>query len=134
LITAPSNGARVDQQTQVEIAYRCLPLDRSLWIVLYIPSVGRFYPQEVALNTVPESMDSETLVTLVGVGTTDPSQVGQRFDIHLVLADAAASRAFADAVAACTRNGCGIPSLPAGTVDLGTVLRDSGMGRALARG
>jgi hypothetical protein len=46
-ITKPIEGSRVDQFTTIAGSSQALPANSVIWVVVYIPSTGRYYPQNV---------------------------------------------------------------------------------------
>lgn len=111
-ITYPINLARVDQTEVVRGTFQGLPTGKTIWIVLLIPEVGRYYPQ----NRPADLEAANRWSSLVYIGV--PSDTGKRFDILAVVADTGAQNAF-NAYLADARDRsdwAGMEALPEGAV------------------
>ena len=87
-ITYPAANAGGAMQETVRGASRALPPGDSVWVVIYIPSTARYYPQDHPADVQ------------AGGGWNAPAQLGgardagRRFEILAVAADAAARAEF----------------------------------------
>lgn len=87
-ITYPTNLARVDQTEVVLGTFQGLPEGKTIWIVIFIPEVGRYYPQNRPVDL--EAGNKWSSLAYIGV----PSDTGKRFDILAVVVDTGAQNAF----------------------------------------
>jgi len=111
-ITYPINLARVDQTEVVRGTFQGLPTGKTIWIVLFIPEAGRYYPQNRPADL--EAANRWSSLAYIGV----PSDTGKRFDILAVVADTGAQNAF-NAYLADARDRsdwAGMEALPEGAV------------------
>ncbi len=83
-----------------------------MWILVVPQSVGRYYPVEESIPIKPDGTWSH----MAGVGSADPGDVGQKFDIIAVLANSSADAAFRNyvSVGVATQNLPGMTILPSG--------------------
>ena len=87
-ITAPSTGSRVEMVETIRGTSRGLPAGDSIWVVVYIPSKARFYPQDHAADV--QVGGGWNGVARIGV----QGDAGLRFEVLAVDADAATRAAF----------------------------------------
>jgi hypothetical protein len=112
-ITYPLANSSVSREETLTGTFQDLPEDAGLWIFVYIPSIGRYYPQSMPVT--PDGNGTWSFYTFIG----GPNDAGLDFELVLVLADPAATQALLDYQAA--QPGAGIPSLPAGAAELDRV-------------
>jgi hypothetical protein len=104
--------ARVDQTEVVRGTFQGLPTGKTIWIVLFIPEVGQYYPQNRPADL--EAANRWSSLAYIGI----PSDTGKRFDILAVVADTGAQNAF-NAYLADARDRsdwAGMEALPEGAV------------------
>lgn len=109
-ITYPINLAQAEPIEVVRGTFEGLPEGKAIWIVLFIPDVGRYYPQNRPADI--EAGNRWSSLAYLGV----PSDTGKRFDILAVVADSEAKNAF-NAYLANARdrnNWAGLETLPSG--------------------
>ncbi len=87
-ITSPSNGGSASMQETIRGTSRALPRGDSIWVVLYIPSTARYYPQDRPAD-VQAGGGWNALAQLGGA-----QDAGRRFEVLAVAADAAARAEF----------------------------------------
>ncbi len=109
-ITYPTNFAQAEQREVIRGTFEGLPEKTVIWVVLFIPDVGRYYPQNQPADL--EANNRWSSLAYLGV----PSDTGKRFDILAIVADTEAQNAFnaylADARA--RNNWAGLEALPQG--------------------
>jgi hypothetical protein len=81
-IDRPADGARVDQKETIKGQSQNLPPNTLIWIVIYLPSVERYYPQNHAAN---RQVDDGEWTATVSIG--QDGETGLQADIIVVLAD-----------------------------------------------
>ncbi|HEX6750194.1 MAG TPA: hypothetical protein VF092_23070 [Longimicrobium sp.] len=87
-ITSPANGGSAGMQETIRGTSRHLPRGDSIWVVLYIPSTARYYPQDRPAD-VQAGGGWNALAQLGGA-----QDAGRRFEVLAVAADAAARAEF----------------------------------------
>jgi hypothetical protein len=121
VITYPADQARVDQVEIVRGTAQRLPPGQVVWVVVFVPEVGRYYPQDRPADLQADNEWSST--AHIGI----PSDTGRRFDVLAVLANAEVQTAFNAYLAEAEERGewAGLEALPAGVViyDRVTVIR-----------
>jgi hypothetical protein len=108
-ITSPREGARVEMQETIRGTSRNLPAGDSVWLVIFIPDAGRYYPQDRPADVQ------------AGGGWNSPAHLGlgddggRRFEVLAVAADAPTRAAFGRYLAESARGRSwpGIERLPA---------------------
>lgn len=89
-VTYPDDGGAVEQGEVVRGTSRNVPAGQKIWVVIYIPRVGRYYPQNNPAAVQPDgSWSSPT--TFGGPGSKDK---GLKFEVQALTADGAAQAAF----------------------------------------
>lgn len=87
-INQPTDGAMVEQKEMVSGTSQLIPNGSVIWVVVFIPSVGNFYPQ----NNPADIQANGEWSSLICVGQVGES--GLEADIIVVLADMNAQNAF----------------------------------------
>lgn len=87
-ITYPSEGATVQQTESVKGTSQAIPDGHTIWVVVFIPTIGRYYPQNYPASAQPNGNWSS--IAYLGV----EKDAGLRFEILAVLANHNAQAAF----------------------------------------
>jgi len=87
-ITQPTDGARIEQTETVKGTSQIVPNGSVIWIVVFLPTVGRYYPQNYPAD-VQANCDWSSVVYLGQAGES-----GLKADIIAVVADKNAQDAF----------------------------------------
>jgi hypothetical protein len=87
-ITQPIEQAKVEQTEMVKGTSQMIPNGQVVWVVVFVHSVGRYYPQNNPADIEPSG--DWASITYIGV----PSDIGLKFDLIAVLADQQAQNAF----------------------------------------
>jgi hypothetical protein len=110
IITEPQNGAVVGESFTVEGSYQNMPDDAAIWVLVYVPTAGRYYPHDVPAY----SRSDGTWSSPVNLGNDD------EFEIVAALADAEAQEDFqkyhAEAIQTQSWSGFLPAELPSGLV------------------
>ncbi|HSU16979.1 hypothetical protein [Longimicrobium sp.] len=108
-ITHPADGGRAAIQETIRGTSRNLPPGDSVWVVVYIPSTARYYPQDRPADV--QAGGGWNALARLGV----EQDAGRRFEVLAVAADAATRAAFAAYLAegARRRSWPGLERLPA---------------------
>jgi hypothetical protein len=109
-ISAPVDGASVGRLEHIAGTSGHIPPGYAIWVVVYAHAGGRYHPH----NSPAEMETGGEWASHAYIGGTD--DVGQRFDIIVVLADVSAQRALKTYVGKATSTGVeeGLESIPAG--------------------
>lgn len=109
-ITSPQNGARVEQIVFVRGKSQAIPRQSVIWVVVRIPQLDRYYPQDV--KAVVNADGSWTSKTYLGV----EGDKGKPFEILAVVAGQEAQSAFSAYLEKSrkTQDYAGMETLPAG--------------------
>ncbi len=112
VINYPINLAQANQTEVVRGTFEGLPEGKVIWVVLFIPDVGRYYPQNRPADL--EAGNKWSSLAYLGI----PSDTGKRFDILAVVADSEAQNAFNAYLAEARdrNNWAGLETLPPGAV------------------
>lgn len=78
-ITVPLDGQHVPQQEEVKGTYQDLPPGHRIWSMVYVPSIGKFYPQGEA-ELFGSAWSSRVILGL-------NNEAGMEFQIYAVAAD-----------------------------------------------
>jgi hypothetical protein len=108
-ITRPAEGAKVGIDEMIRGTSRNLPPGDSVWAVVFVPSAGRYYPQDRAADV--QAGGGWNVPVHLGVA----GDAGRRFEVLAIAADPATRAAFRayDAESARRRSWPGIERLPA---------------------
>ena len=87
-ITEPATGARVDPTEMVKGTSQKIPEGQAVWVVVFVPKVGRYYPQNNAADV--QANGDWASVSYFGV----PSDVGLKLELLAVLVDHEGQNAF----------------------------------------
>ena len=87
-ISQPTDGATVSQTETIKGTSQRVPDTSAIWVVVYIPSVGRYYPQNNPADI--QANGNWSSVAYIGI----PTDVGLKLDIIVVMADKTAQDAF----------------------------------------
>jgi hypothetical protein len=87
-ITQPAETAKVEQFLTVDGESQLLPKDSVIWLVIYLPVTGRYYPQNFPADIQANGEWSAT--AYIG----QPSDSGLAADVIAVLAEKSAQAAF----------------------------------------
>ncbi|HEX8138348.1 MAG TPA: hypothetical protein VF544_12220 [Pyrinomonadaceae bacterium] len=87
-IKQPLEDSKVEQTEMVRGTAQNIPNGQVLWIVVFVPKVGRYYPQNNPADI--QANGDWSSVTYLGVA----ADVGLKFDLIAVLADNQAQSAF----------------------------------------
>jgi hypothetical protein len=87
-IVSPSEGAKVDQFVTIDGESQLLPANTVIWVVVYLPVTGRYYPQNFPADVQANGEWSSTAY----IGQQNES--GLDADIIAVVADGSAQNAF----------------------------------------
>lgn len=87
-VSQPIEGAKVNQIQAVEGTSLNIPDGSVIWVVIYLPIVRRYYPQDFPAD-IQVNNDWSTIVTI-----GQPGEVGLQADIIAVLADKSAQDVF----------------------------------------
>jgi hypothetical protein len=112
-ITYPAAGAVVEEEEVVQGTSGPIPPADSLWVVVFIPSVARYFPQDNPVDM--QAGGGWNALTRLGV----KSDAGMRFQVLIVAADARARAAFRQylAAGAQAQSWVGMQRLPEGAVE-----------------
>lgn len=89
-ITSPPDGGAVAQADIVRGTSRNVPAGEKIWVVLFIPRVARYYPQDNPAVVQPDGNWNSP--AYFGLRTTDDS--GVRFEVYAVTVNGAGQTAF----------------------------------------
>jgi hypothetical protein len=87
-ITYPTEGSKVEQIETVKGSSQAIPDGSVIWLVVFVPSVGRYFPQ----NRFADMLANGTWTSVVYIG--QPGESGLKADVVAVLADKDAQAAF----------------------------------------
>jgi hypothetical protein len=87
-ITYPSEGATVQQTESVKGTSQAIPDGNTIWVVVFVPAVGRYYPQNYPADV--QANGNWSSIAHIGVA----KDTGLRFDILAVLANSSAQATF----------------------------------------
>ena len=88
-MTYPSAQAQVTQKEEVRGSSEALPQGSAVWVAVYLPEAGRYYPEPAAAVSGNNGAWSST--TYIGAEGGD---FGKHFDILATVADGTAQAAF----------------------------------------
>jgi len=89
-ITEPADGAPVEQVTTVRGTSRNVPPDRKIWVVVFLPKFGRYYP-----HNAPADVQSDgQWFSLCYIGQPNAKDAGLNAQIIAVLADSSVQTTF----------------------------------------
>jgi hypothetical protein len=111
-ITKPVEGGKVDQFVTIGGNSQALPAKTVIWVVVYLPTVGRYYPQNVPADV--QANGDWASITYIG----QENDSGLAADIIVVIADKNAQDTF-NAYLSDARdksNFSGLEKLPKGAV------------------
>jgi hypothetical protein len=89
-ITYPDDKGMVEQGETVRGTSQNIPAGQKIWVVIFIPKVGRYYPQNNPATVQPDG--NWNSLTSFGV----PKDKGLKFDVLAVTTDGNAQNAFRD--------------------------------------
>ena len=111
-ITEPVDGGTVEYITNVRGTFANVPADRDIWVVVQPHLAPQFHPQPRAIIDRPKG---EWWATAY-FGASPSTNIGEKFDVIVVLADADGSQAFKDYLSQVEQTGSkkGLAFLPDG--------------------